>query len=273
MALIRDVPFSDYDTAGTAQDISEGSAAADLFPVLSSVYDDAAGQIETLPGKRRFTARAAEASPCALPGRCDDVSIAELTSALLFRGSGPGAKPGRYLANGAVQAGVVIPVDPIQGFPFDLANGFPGAEELDDRGFEQADDAFGEGIVTAVADTANRGVDAGLCEPLCVSDRQVLAATKARFTLSSGQVWAASGLVVITFLPRTTPCNPMICISLSTVQRAMSRRSRRSWCQTLRAPYRPRLPSKTCLIAAMSCRSCLARSDARSGSRSTALKA
>ncbi len=44
-------------------------------------------------------------------------------------------------------------------------------------------------------------------------------------------VWAGlavSGLVVMTFLPRTTPCNPMIFISRSTVQRAMSYPLRRN---------------------------------------------
>jgi site-specific DNA recombinase len=43
--------------------------------------------------------------------------------------------------------------------------------------------------------------------------------------------------------------------------------------QALRAPYWRRLPSKACLMAAMSSRSCLARSGVSSGSRSTALKA
>ena len=51
-----------------------------------------------------------------------------------------------------MQAGVVIPVDPFQGFPLDLANGFPGAEKLDDLGFEQADDAFGQSIVIGLSD-------------------------------------------------------------------------------------------------------------------------
>jgi hypothetical protein len=46
-----------------------------------------------------------------------------------------------------VQTGVVIPADPFQGFPFDLTNRLPGAEELDDLGLEQADDAFGERII------------------------------------------------------------------------------------------------------------------------------
>ena len=63
-----------------------------------------------------------------------------------------------------------------------------------------------------------------------------IAATKARFTLSPGQGCAATGLVVITFLPRTTPFNPVVRINRSTVQRAMSRPSRRRACQTLRVP-------------------------------------
>ena len=56
-----------------------------------------------------------------------------------------------------MQAGVVIPVDPFQGFPFDLTNRLPGAEELDDLGLEQADDAFGQSIVIGISDAADRG--------------------------------------------------------------------------------------------------------------------
>ncbi len=36
----------------------------------------------------------------------------------------------------AVQAFGVVPVDPFQGFPFNLAHGFPRAEEVDDFGFK-----------------------------------------------------------------------------------------------------------------------------------------
>ena len=61
-----------------------------------------------------------------------------------------------------MKAGVVIPVDPFQGFPFDLTNRLPGAEEFDDLGLEQADDAFGEGIIIGISDAADRGIDAGL---------------------------------------------------------------------------------------------------------------
>ena len=39
------------------------------------------------------------------------------------------------------------------------------------------DDAFGERVVIGIADTADRGVDACLGQPLGVADRQVLAAS------------------------------------------------------------------------------------------------
>jgi hypothetical protein len=58
---------------------------------------------------------------------------------------------GRDVSNGAVQAGVAIPVDPFQGFPFDLTNRLSGAEALDALGLEQADDAFSEGVVVGIA--------------------------------------------------------------------------------------------------------------------------
>ena len=44
----------------------------------------------------------------------------------------------RDITNGAVQAFGVVPVHPFQGFPFDSADGFPWAEEVDDFCFEQA---------------------------------------------------------------------------------------------------------------------------------------
>lgn len=47
-----------------------------------------------------------------------------------------------------------MPVDPFQGFPLDLANGFLDAEELDDLSFGQADDAFGQSIVIGISDAA-----------------------------------------------------------------------------------------------------------------------
>ena len=51
------------------------------------------------------------------------------------------------VANGAVQALGVVPVDPFQGFPFDPTDGFPGAQKVDDFGFEQTNRAFGQRII------------------------------------------------------------------------------------------------------------------------------
>ena len=82
----------------------------------------------------------------------------------------------RDVANGAVQTRIVIPVDPFQGFPFDLTDGLPRAEKLDDLGLEQADDAFGQRVVIGIPDAADRSVDPGLCQSLGISDRQLLAA-------------------------------------------------------------------------------------------------
>lgn len=50
----------------------------------------------------------------------------------------------RDIANGAVQSLRVVPADPFEGFPFDLADGLPRAEEVDDLGLEQSDDAFSQ---------------------------------------------------------------------------------------------------------------------------------
>jgi Mrp family chromosome partitioning ATPase len=75
----------------------------------------------------------------------------------------------RDAADGAVQAGVFIHVDPSQGFPFDLTNGLPGAEELDDLGLEQADEAFGKSVVVEIPDAADRGIAEQI--PLAVRSR------------------------------------------------------------------------------------------------------
>ena len=101
------------------------------------------------------------------------------------------------ISDGAVQARVVIPVDPFQGFPFDLTSGLPGAEELDDLGLEQADDAFGESIVIEITDAADRGVDARPGQPFGVSNRQVLATSVAVMDqlVSLGWCPLADGLI------------------------------------------------------------------------------
>ena len=65
-------------------------------------------------------------------------------------------------------------------------------------------------------------------------------AVKSRSTRSGGRVAAGSGLVMTNLLPRLTPRRPTVRISRSTVHRATGWPSRRSWCHTLRHPYRPR---------------------------------
>lgn len=69
-----------------------------------------------------------------------------------------------------MQAFGVVPVDPFQGFPFDLSHRLPWAEEVDDLGLEQADDAFGQSVVIGISDAADRGIDPGFRQPFGVLD-------------------------------------------------------------------------------------------------------
>ena len=80
------------------------------------------------------------------------------------------------VADGAVSPLCVVPTDLLQGFPLDPGHGFPRAEELDDLGPEQADDAFRQSIVTAVANAADRGVNPGLRQTFGIADCEILAA-------------------------------------------------------------------------------------------------
>ena len=50
---------------------------------------------------------------------------------------------------------------------------------MDDLGLEQPVNGFGERVVVAVADAADRGLDAGFGKAFSVLDREVLAATDA----------------------------------------------------------------------------------------------
>ena len=82
----------------------------------------------------------------------------------------------RSVADGAVSPLCVVPVDPLRGFPLDPGHGFPRAEELDDLGPEQANDAFHQGVVTTVANAAGRGVNPGLRQTFGIADCEILAA-------------------------------------------------------------------------------------------------
>ena len=81
---------------------------------------------------------------------------------------------GRNVADRLEEAAVVEPVHPFEGGELDGVQRAPGPAAADDLGPEQADDALGQSIVVAVADAADRGLDAGLGQALGVADRDVL---------------------------------------------------------------------------------------------------
>ena len=74
------------------------------------------------------------------------------------------------------QAFPIEPIDPLQGFPFGLILGFPRPQSIDDFDFEQADDRFGQGVVTTVTVTTDGRLQPGSCQSLSVLDRDILAA-------------------------------------------------------------------------------------------------
>lgn len=73
------------------------------------------------------------------------------------------------------KAAVVETVDPFQGRIFYSLETVSGATTVDDLGLEKPVDHLGQGIVVTVADAADRSLDARFGQPLCVSDRQILA--------------------------------------------------------------------------------------------------
>jgi hypothetical protein len=75
---------------------------------------------------------------------------------------------------GAVEASVVVPVDPFQGGEFDVVEAFPGSAVVDQFGFEQADLGFGQRVVQSVTDRADAGRDAGVGQALGEGDGGVL---------------------------------------------------------------------------------------------------
>jgi hypothetical protein len=69
---------------------------------------------------------------------------------------------------------MVEPVHPFEGGELDRLDAAPGTTPADHLGLEQADDGLGEGIIVAVADTADGRLDAGLGQVLGIADRDVL---------------------------------------------------------------------------------------------------
>ncbi|MGF7122735.1 hypothetical protein J2X34_003159 [Rhodococcus sp. BE178] len=80
----------------------------------------------------------------------------------------------RQVAAVLVESTVVEPVDPFESGDFDLVNGPPKAPRRDQLGLVEAVDRLREGIVVAVPGGPDRGVDAGLDEPLGERNRRVL---------------------------------------------------------------------------------------------------
>ena len=81
---------------------------------------------------------------------------------------------GRDVPDRLEKAAIVEPVDPFEGGELDRFEAAPGAAPMDHLGFVEAVDGFGEGIVVAVTDAADRRLDARRGKPLGILDRDVL---------------------------------------------------------------------------------------------------
>lgn len=73
---------------------------------------------------------------------------------------------------------MVVPVHPFQGRHFYSFAALPRLA-VDPLGLVQTVDGLSQCVVVAVALAANRGLNASLCQPLGIADRDVLAATVA----------------------------------------------------------------------------------------------
>src|SRR4051794_13753103 len=81
---------------------------------------------------------------------------------------------GRDVPDRLEEAAVIEPVDPFEGGELDGFEATPGAAPMDHLGFVEAVDGFGEGVVVAVTDAANRRLDACRGKTLGILDREVL---------------------------------------------------------------------------------------------------
>ena len=72
---------------------------------------------------------------------------------------------------------MVEPRNPFEGCQFHGFQGPPGYAAVDDFGLLEPVDCLGQRVVVAVALAADRGLDAGLGQPLALADRDVLRTT------------------------------------------------------------------------------------------------
>ena len=73
---------------------------------------------------------------------------------------------GRNVADELEQASMVEPVHPVEGSELHRLGMMPGTTPADHLGLEEPDHRLRQGIVVAVADAADRRLDAGLGKPL-----------------------------------------------------------------------------------------------------------
>jgi hypothetical protein len=76
----------------------------------------------------------------------------------------------RNVAAVFVETAVVEPVDPFQGGDLDVVGGAPWPSRFDQFGLVEAVDRLGEGIVIAVTNAADGGLDTRLRQALGVFD-------------------------------------------------------------------------------------------------------
>ena len=95
----------------------------------------------------------------------------------------------RDVADGLQQPAIVKPVNPLEGCELDPLEVAPRAPTMNDLGFVEAVDRFGEGVVVGVADAADRGLDPGFGEALRIFDGNILGATDALLFVKPQFVW------------------------------------------------------------------------------------
>lgn len=86
--------------------------------------------------------------------------------------------------------------DPVQGGDLDGSRCGPGAVSVDELGFVEAVDGLSQGVVVAVSDGSDRGLDSGGGQRIGVGQRDVVAAPIAVMdqptpSSSAGGVWRA----------------------------------------------------------------------------------
>lgn len=97
-------------------------------------------------------------------------------------GRGVSGPPVGFLLQGwdvadlAVQAGAVVPIDPFDRRELCLVSGAPRSESSNEFGFVGAVESLGHGVVVRITDAADRCGDSGLREPVGVAVARELAA-------------------------------------------------------------------------------------------------